>query len=97
MNFIVDILSISILYCNILLYYIHFTIHNLHSLEFSAEASRCHVRHYQCLAVPVELTGCDGVHFLVNGGWDNRDVSKAGMYNRDRECVFYNVIDHSLC
>jgi hypothetical protein len=28
---------------------------NLHLLEFLAEALRCHVHHYQRLAVPVEL------------------------------------------
>ena len=24
-------------------------------------------------------SGCDGVHFLVNRGWNSRDVSMAGM------------------
>jgi hypothetical protein len=28
---------------------------NLHSLEFLAEAFQCHVHHFQCLVVPVEL------------------------------------------
>ena len=32
-----------------------FIIYILHLLEFLAEAFRCHVYHYQCLAVPVDL------------------------------------------
>ena len=28
---------------------------NLHMLEFFAEAFQCHVHHFRCLAVPVEL------------------------------------------
>jgi hypothetical protein len=28
---------------------------NLHLLDFIAEAFRCHVHHFQCLEVPVEL------------------------------------------
>jgi hypothetical protein len=33
-------------------YYIHFTMQILHSFEFLVEAFRCHVHHFQCLAVP---------------------------------------------
>ena len=32
-------------------------------------------------------TDCDGVHFLVHGGWDSRDVSVVGMCDCIRECV----------
>ena len=36
-------------------YYIHFTLQNVHLLEFSAEAFWYHVHHFQCLVVPVRL------------------------------------------
>ena len=36
-------------------YYIHITMQSLPLLEFLAEAFRCHVHHFQCLVVPVEL------------------------------------------
>ena len=63
---------------------------NFHLLEYSAEAFQCHVHHFQCLTVPVELT--DEVCFPVHGGWDSRAVSVTGMCERVYE--FCNVIDH---
>ena len=33
----------------------YISMQNLHLLEYSAEDFRCHVHHYQCLAVPIEL------------------------------------------
>ena len=41
---------------------------NLHLPEYSAEAFRCHVHHFQYLAVPVELVGMKFVfRFMVVG------------------------------
>ena len=34
-------------------YFIIFTMQNFHLLELLAEVFRCHVHHFQCLAVPV--------------------------------------------
>jgi hypothetical protein len=41
---------------------------NLHLLEVLAEGFRCHVHHFQCLAVPVELATMKFVfRFMVVG------------------------------
>ena len=54
-----------ILHYDILHWYVHFTMQYLYLIEFSAEAFRCHVQHYQCLAVPVELTAMEFVFQLM--------------------------------
>ena len=58
------------------------------SLEFSAEALRCHVLHYQCLVVPVQLTGVIFA-FLFTGVWKGRDVGMAGICHCVKECVSF--------
>ena len=37
----------------------------LNLLEFLAEAFRCHVHHFQCLTVPVELNDAHGIEKLL--------------------------------
>ena len=61
---------------------------NLHLLEFLAEVFRCLVHHFQCLAVLVEL---DVMKFLfaAHGGWNSKDVSVAGVYDCDKECMSF--------
>ena len=38
-----------------------------------AEGFRCHVHHYQCMTVSVELTVM-GFNFLIHRGWDRREL-----------------------
>ena len=60
---------------------------NLHLHEFLAEAIRCQVHHYQCLAVPVEPAVM--VNFPVHSGWNNRAVGIAGVCDCVKVCVSF--------
>ena len=41
---------------------------------------QCHVHHYQCLAVPVQLAVMGFVFWFIRG-WNSRDVSMAGVWD----------------
>ena len=68
---------------------------NLHLLEFLAEAFQCHVHHFQCLVVSVELAAMKFVfQFMVVG---IEDVNVTGMCDCDKHYkthILFDTITH---
>ena len=56
---------------------------NLHILEYSIEAIRCHVYHYKCLEVTAELAAMGFVP--VHSGWNSRDVNMSAVWDCVKE------------